>query len=160
MNKGKRYIRLKLPSQHRKQLWEPLPAACPACLSRGQPSHLRVLRRRSGGGSSSHALQGRLTSPESRGESVGPRIHLPLKYRQNTVTLSTTGSEVAGGVTQAPHPHLRAHVGTQCESAAQHAWSSPLHWPPFCVRGKETEGNVEVCLSHSVVALTQECRAR
>lgn len=109
LNKGKRYIRLKLPSHHRKQLWEPLPAACPACLSRGQPSHLRVLRRRSGGGSS-HPLQGRLTSPESRGESVGPRIHLPLEYSQNTVTLSTTGSEVAGGVMQAPHPHLRAHV--------------------------------------------------
>lgn len=45
-------------------------------------------------------------------------------------------------------------------SCAQHALGNPLHWPLFWVRGKENQGNVEICLSHSVVALKQECRAR
>lgn len=54
LNKGKRYIRLKIPSHHSQKAdgggTSQLP--CPAPLSRGQTSHLRVLTRRSGGGSS------------------------------------------------------------------------------------------------------------
>lgn len=89
---------------------------CPACLSRGQTSHFQVLRRRSGGGFS-HALQGRLTSPESRGERAqGPEFTCHLNTARTWPPPPLLGERYREEQHRLHTPHSRADVVRQCES--------------------------------------------
>lgn len=131
LNKGKRYIRLKIPSHHSQKAdvggTSQLP--CPACFSRGQTSHLRVLRKRSGGSSS--RLDCRAGSLAQRAGERG-RAWNPLATPRHVHPLHYW---VRGrGKEQHRHhtPHFRAYVVRQC---VQHALSNPLLWPPFVCQG-------------------------
>lgn len=140
LNKGKRYIRLKIPSHHSQKadVGGPSQLPCPACLSRGHVSHLRTLTRRSGGRGFSHV--------HCREGSLAQRAEERLRDSSDHFKAAKTRSpsplrgEVVGKEQHRPDtPHFQAYVGVSVSlrSCTQHPLSNPLLWPPFCFRGQE-----------------------
>lgn len=146
LNKGKRYIRLKIPSHHSQKAdgggTSQLP--CPAPFSRGQTSHLRVLTRSGGGSSLCTALQGRLTSPDSRGEAKRAfRACNPLTTSRQPKHGHLLHYWVRGSgeeATATTHPTSGPMWGgsVSLRSCTQHSLCNPLLWLPFYFRGKKT----------------------